>query len=325
MPRKPRIEYAGAVYHVLNRGNYQEDVFCVLDSGRLFERTLVECCERFGWRLHAYVIMSNHYHLAIETAEPNLCAGMQWLQSTFGNRFNRIVNKRGHVFQGRYKALLIEDNGYLLQVVNYVHLNPVRAGISPLDELRDYQLGSFPKFFSKKRPHCLVNKTWLNLAGNLKPTAAGMRRYHKYLGLFVETDPLKQKQLHRDLCRGWFIGTQSGKKAIMEDVSKGLLGLDSDSGLNRFGVEGAEVLLSHGLACLGKTETDLSVDRKGAPWKVALATWIKLRCGVNNQWISDHLHMGNIFNISRMISTEQKRPKKRDQVWKKLNSAKYKA
>lgn len=325
MPRKPRIEYAGAMYHVLNRGNYQEDVFCVSGSGALFERTLIECCERFGWRLHAHVIMSNHYHLAIETVDANLCMGMQWLQSTFGNRFNRMINKRGHVFQGRYKALLIEDNGYLLQVVNYIHLNPVRARIVTLDELKGYPLGSFPKFFNKKRSDCLVNEIWLELAGHLKPTAMGMRHYHKYLALFTETDPVKMKQIHRSLCRGWYIGTQSGKKAIMKDVSDGLIGVDTDSGLNRFGVEGAAVLLSHGLKCLGKTESDLHSDRKGAPWKVSLATWIKSRCGINNQWISDHLHMGNIYNISRMISSENKRAKTRDKIWKKLRSAKYKA
>ncbi len=156
-------------------------------------------------------------------------------------------------------------------------------------------------------------------------TARGMRYYHKYLALFTETDPVKMNQIHRNLCRGWYIGTQSGKKAIMKDVSEGLIGVDSDPGLNRFGVEGAAVLLSHGLACLGKTESDLHSDRKGAPWKVSLAAWIKSRCGVNNQWISDYLHMGNIYNISRMISSENKRAKKRDKTWKKLRSAQYKA
>lgn len=321
MPRKPRIEYAGAIYHVLNRGNYQTDIFSVSDSAEVFERTLFECCDRFGWQLYAYVIISNHYHLAIQTVEANLCVGMQWLQSTFGNRFNRIVNKRGHVFQGCYKALLVEDNGYLLQVVNYIHLNPVRAGLVTLDTLREYSLCSFDKYFTKKRPDCLCNDIWLDLAGHLKPTTAGMRCYHKYLGLSIETDPMKMKSLHRELCRGWYIGTKSGKKAVMKDVSSGFLGEDSDAGWERFGTEGAEVLLSEGLTCLDKSESDLRSDRKGASWKVVLGTWIKSRCGVNNQWISDHLHMGSIYNISRMISIEQKRSKKRDKLWAKLKTA----
>ena len=75
------------------------------------------------------MLMSNHYHLVLETQDANLVAGMQWLQSTFANRFNRTVRDHGHVFQGRYKALLIEDGGSLLRVVNYIHLNPVGAGL----------------------------------------------------------------------------------------------------------------------------------------------------------------------------------------------------
>src|SRR5690625_3281078 len=104
-PRKNRIEYPGAMYHVLNRGNYRRDLFVLGRSGEAFEKCLFEVAERCGWRLFAYVLMSNHYHLALETPEANLVAGMQWLQSTFANRFNRFRNERGHVFQGRYKAL----------------------------------------------------------------------------------------------------------------------------------------------------------------------------------------------------------------------------
>ena len=105
MPRQTRMESAGAFYYVLNRGNYRQKVFTVGQSGEQFERTLFEACGRFGWRLHAYMLMSNHYHLALETPEPNLAVGMQWLQSTFANRFNRIVRERGHVFQGRVRGI----------------------------------------------------------------------------------------------------------------------------------------------------------------------------------------------------------------------------
>ncbi len=143
--------------------------------------------------------------------------------------------------------------------------------------------------------------------------------------MFTETDPVKMKQIHRSLCRGWYIGTQSGKKAVLKDVSEGLIGADSEGGLERFGAEGAAVLLSRGLTCLGRTESDLHGDRKGAPWKVSLAAWIKARCGISNQWISDHLHMGSIYNISRMISSENKRARKRDKTWQKLQRATYKA
>ena len=168
MPRKTRIEYGGAVYHVLNRGNYRQKIFAVAGSAESFERTLFDCCSRFGWRLFAYVLMSNHYHCCFKTEDANLAAGMQWLQSTFANRFNRFVRDRGHVFQGRYKALLVENGPSVLRVVNYIHLNPVRAGLETVETLKQYSHSSFPKYFVKKRPACLDARDWLAEAGDLK-------------------------------------------------------------------------------------------------------------------------------------------------------------
>ena len=151
MARKPRLEFAGAIYHVLSRGNYRKELF---DDGsaRLFEKTLFEATAKCGWLLHAYVIMSNHYHLAVETPEGNLVEGMRWLQGTFGIRFNALRGERGHVFQSRYKSLLIEEGRPLLGQVNYIHLNPVRAGLVTVAKLRAYEWSSYPKFFKSTPP-----------------------------------------------------------------------------------------------------------------------------------------------------------------------------
>jgi len=235
MPRKPRIEYAGAVYHILNRGNYRQELFTVSGAAEAFERVLFDACSRFGWRLYAYILLSNHYHLCLKTMDANLVVGMQWLQSTFANRFNRFVHERGHVFQGRYQSLLVEDNSSLLRVVNYIHLNPVRAGLETVETLREHSYSSFPKYFQRKRPSCLDATDWLHESGSLKPTLAGFRCYHKSLSLVVESDPKKRDSLYRDLCRGWYIGTQAGKKAILKDLAEGLVG-DGDS-LRHFGTE----------------------------------------------------------------------------------------
>ena len=125
MPRSLRIECPGAVYHVLNRGNYRHDVFGVDGSKEVFEETLFKACERYGWILHTYCLLDNHYHMALETSDANLSVGMQWLQSTFANRFNRSVKERGHVFQGRYKSLVVERDAYFGPLLNYIHLNPL--------------------------------------------------------------------------------------------------------------------------------------------------------------------------------------------------------
>jgi REP element-mobilizing transposase RayT len=95
MPRKQRIEYPGAIYHVISRGNYRKELFLRQNTGEAFERCLFEVVDRCGWKLHAYVIMSNHFHLVVETPEPNLVVGMKWLQSTFATRFNRLRKERG--------------------------------------------------------------------------------------------------------------------------------------------------------------------------------------------------------------------------------------
>ncbi len=100
--RKPRLEFAGAIYHVLNRGNYRADLFETAGAAQAFVDCLFESCEKSGWRLHAYAVMRNHYHLAVETPQGNLVAGVHWLQSTFGNRFNRFRGEHGRAFQGRY-------------------------------------------------------------------------------------------------------------------------------------------------------------------------------------------------------------------------------
>jgi len=127
MARKLRIEYEGALYHVLNRGNYRRDLFETVGAAKAFLAVLEEGSAMFNWRVHAYVLMRNHYHLALETPLPNLVEGMHWLQGTIATRFNRFRQEQGHLFQGRYHAILLEDRSVLSRVVDYVHLNPVQG------------------------------------------------------------------------------------------------------------------------------------------------------------------------------------------------------
>ena len=100
MPRQRRIEYEGGIYHVINRGNYRSDVFGTEGAKAALLRGLGETAEKLGWRVHAWVIMSNHYHVALETPGGNLVEGMKHWQATFGTRFNRMRDERGHIFQG---------------------------------------------------------------------------------------------------------------------------------------------------------------------------------------------------------------------------------
>ena len=129
MARPLRIEFAGALYHVTSRGDRREDIY--LDDGdrQLFLEVLEAVCERFNWEVHAYCLMSNHYHLLVETPDGNLSRGMRHLNGVYTQRFNRRHKKVGHVFQGRYKAILVQKENYLLELSRYIVLNPVRAGM----------------------------------------------------------------------------------------------------------------------------------------------------------------------------------------------------
>jgi len=135
MPRKPRIHYPGALYHVMLRGNGGADVFLEDGDRYRFYLLLQEGVERFGFRIHAFCLMDYHIHLALQVGEISLSRIMQNLSFRYTQWINWRTKRKGHLFQGRYKAILIEEDEYLLQLVAYLHLNPVRAGMidNPID------------------------------------------------------------------------------------------------------------------------------------------------------------------------------------------------
>ena len=130
MARPLRIEFPGALYHVTARGNARQDIYLDARDSWRFLDLLGAVCTRYEWRCFAYCLMTNHYHLVVETAQPNLSAGMRQLNGRYSQAFNYRHQREGHLFQGRYKAILVEREAYLLEVCRYVVLNPVRAGLA---------------------------------------------------------------------------------------------------------------------------------------------------------------------------------------------------
>ena len=127
MARPLRIEFPGALYHVTSRGNARQRVFRDDEDRETFLATLAWVVARFRWRCHAYCLMDNHIHLLIDTPQPNLSRGMRQLNGVYTQRFNRRHRRVGHLFQGRFQAILVEKEGYLLELARYIVLNPVRA------------------------------------------------------------------------------------------------------------------------------------------------------------------------------------------------------
>lgn len=141
MSRPLRLEFPGAIYHLTSRGNARAPIFADDGDRELFLGTLAHVVERFHWRCHAYCLMDNHYHLLIETLDPNLSKGMRQLNGLYTQRFNRRHGRVGHVFQGRFKAILVERDSYLLELCRYVVLNPVRAKM--VKQPKQYQSSSY--------------------------------------------------------------------------------------------------------------------------------------------------------------------------------------
>ncbi|MEX0878675.1 MAG: transposase [Thermoanaerobaculia bacterium] len=130
MARPLRLEFAGAVWHITSRGNERKEIFRDDEDRALFLRLLARMANRFTWRIHAFVLMGNHYHLLLDTPEPTLSRGMRELNGIYTQRFNRRHERVGHLMQGRFKGILVQRDSHLLELTRYVVLNPVRAGLA---------------------------------------------------------------------------------------------------------------------------------------------------------------------------------------------------
>jgi putative transposase len=170
MARPIRIEYAGALYHVTSRGDRREDIFVDDEDRLIWLEVFSQVCHRFNWRCHAWCLMDNHYHIVIETIEGNLSQGMRQLNGVFTQKSNRRHGRVGHVFQGRFKAILVQKDAYLLELSRYVVLNPIRAGM--VTDLSDWKWSSYPAMIGVVSSSDWLETDWiLNNFGHSRKTA----------------------------------------------------------------------------------------------------------------------------------------------------------
>jgi len=313
MPRKPRIQFDGATYHVMCRGDRQEDIFKDSSDCWIFLDTLGEVCDRCGWLIHAFVLMKNHYHLLIETPEANLVDGMRWFQGTYTQRFNTRHKLAGHLFQGRYKSLLVDGEGdYFPTVAIYIHLNPVRGQCfdSVTGRLSDYPWSSHTGYLQPScRPKWLIVDRVLSSLG-FEDTPLGRSEYAAYMQQRVrevsEHRNLQESEARWDrIRRGWAFGSEEFRQKIgqvMDDVMVGRR-RDSFAGgmVKKHDEHRAEQLLVHGLNICALRREELEQLKKGDARKKVIAWHIRRNTSVRNEWISKVLKMGNVSNVSRYI------------------------
>jgi len=303
MARKVRVEYPGAIYHVMNRGDRREEIFREDPDRERFLTTLGEACAKTSWQLHALCLMSNHFHLVVETPKGNLVAGMKWFLGTYTSRFDRRHKLFGHLFSGRYKALIVDGSGtgYLKTVCDYVHLNPARAKLIPSEQpLSAYQWSSWPEYLKSpgKRWEWLRVDRLLGEYRIPQDSAAGRR----VLAEALEARRARESGSdYKRIRRGWCLGEESFRKELLEQMS-GRLGAEH-YGEERLetAAEKAEGIVLAELKRINSDEAELAGRAKGDPIKVKLAGRLRAETLVTVSWIAQRLQMGTAGYVNNRL------------------------
>jgi len=218
MARPLRIEYSGALYHITSRGNAKNKIFRTDKDRDNFLEILELVVKRHKCLCHTYCLMENHYHLIVETPEDNLSMGMRQLNGIYTQKFNRTHKSVGHVFQGRYKAILIEKESYLIEICRYVALNPVRAGIVEIPDA--WQWSSYAAMAGiKKSPEYLTEDWVLGQFGRNK--RSGQSRYKEFvMAGSNKNSPWKELQGQGLLGRDNFIEEFKNLLTMKEEIKE---------------------------------------------------------------------------------------------------------
>ena len=211
MARQLRIEYEGAFYHITSRGNERRKIFFSKNDYEKFKEYLGRVQEKYNCRLHCYILMTNHYHLLLETPDGNISRIMHYLNGSYTNYINIKRNRSGHLFQGRYKAILIDHDSYLLELSRYLHLNPVRAGMVSKPE--EYPYSSYEYYINKKKEEIIYRDLILNMVSNNKKTQ--FNDYMKFVQNAINDeieDPL------RKVYAGTILGKTQFIKNLLDNV-----------------------------------------------------------------------------------------------------------
>jgi REP element-mobilizing transposase RayT len=287
------------------RGDRQEEIFRDDKDRERFLDTLAEVAERNGWLIHAFVLMDNHY----EIPEPNLVDGMRWFQSTYTQRYNARHREWGHLFQGRYKALPVDQGEYFRTVADYIHLNPARAHAFDLETeaLTDFKWSSYCGMMRPaKRPDFLTVNRVLASHG-WADDGSGRSRYRNYmkrriLDILHSSDPMEADEQWRKIRRGWAYGSDEFRLKVQDCLDAAVAGKRRDSFMGeeiRMHDElEAERLFQQGLNCCGLAEAELSCLKKGDARKKVIAWYIRKNTSVRVEWITKRLQMGSTSNFS---------------------------
>ena len=303
MARQLRIQYEGAIYHLMSRGDRREEIFRDDVDRKKFLEALEATCQRTGWEVYAYCLMSNHFHLVVETPRANLVEGMKWLLGTYTMRFNRRHKLSGHLFAGRYKSLLIDGAtpGYLRTVCDYLHLNPVRAKLlGKRERLQKYRWSSYPSYLRSRQKR----EAWLRcdrLFGE-----HGLRKESRRSRLEFARRMEQRRVEPNDpnaerIRRGWSFGAQDFIARLLDRILGSVSEHHQARERSETDEQKAEAMVSARLKNLGWGKAELAARRKSDPKKIAVARALRSQTTMSLKWIAQRLEMGSWTHVSNLL------------------------
>ncbi len=328
MARQIRIQYPGAIYHIMARGDRKEPIVFNDGDRRAFVGIIGEMCQRTGIRIYAFALLNNHYHLVLVTPEGNLVKGMSWFQNTYTRRFNTCHKLWGHLFGGRYKAILVEPGGnYFRKVIDYVHLNPVRAGLASLE----YGIHLYPWCSlglllgpSEARPNWL-DATPVFSAFSLEDTPDGRCAYRNRLERIVNQEGVHRAgrvdsgstpaaSLQATIRRGWYFGSERFKERMLDlmvhlpDRTPNRIedGYSGDQ-LRDHGIKQARRIIDSCCKYWGISFKELRSRKGNNPEKVLLGEIIASRTSVSLDWLRTEISLGSRCYASRLINQQRRK------------------
>ncbi|MGZ5004352.1 MAG: transposase, partial [Chthoniobacterales bacterium] len=290
--------------HLTSRGGRRKDIFRDAVDRERFLELLGRTAAKHGWEVHAYCLMSNHWHAVVETPQPNLSTGMRWLLGTYTQSFNRRHRQRGHLFAGRYKAQLIDERsqGYLAQACNYVHLNPKRARLVAVGAtLQSYRWSSYPAYLKPSlRPEWLRVDRLLGEHGLRSDSAKSRREFSRRMEAICPVDLAGENQ---PLRRGWKLGAKDFHARLADKLARsGKEGRENREQRELDHVL-AERLVRDCLRTVGWSLRDLEKNPKGDAIKVEIARQLRAQTPMTRRWIAQRLHMGSAGYLSQLLGS----------------------
>lgn len=300
MARPLRIEYEGALYHITARGNERRSIYYSKSDYERFKQYLLEARKKYNCIFHCYTLMSNHYHLLIETPGANLNKIMHYINGSYTTYLNIRRNRSGHLFQGRYKAIVVDKDSYLMELSRYIHLNPVRAKITEKPE--DYPYSSYKAYISGGKEDIISEDFILSMLS--KERGEARRKYKKFTENAIETeieDPIKK------VYGGMILGGQEFIKETLKRLKRNYMQKEEISHRKALkSITGIGDILKTACEHFKISKEDVLKDKRADIRKIAIYL-MKEHTGAKNKQIGEL--MGNI-SYSAVVKTYQRFRKK---------------